>query len=133
MTEATQYVEASSNRRGRVVPLASEDVVHVPTQDIRITVGDLPEELRAQLRGGRRLGTSLMLIEVLDETVPMSLNQILVAVWNKYHVVITRETAASVMAYSAKRGKVRRCGKGSYVKVKAAFEIDGGCDAQAAI
>lgn len=80
-------------------------------------IAKLPKELQEELKLDRDRGLADKVYEVLDEELPMSINEVLVALWEKYSEVHTRSSVAGSLSYQHNQGWARRCGLGSYVKV----------------
>lgn len=80
-------------------------------------LAELPEELQAEIKLGTRNGPSTpsYVLDVIPSDEPVDLNQILVAVWRKHNVVVKRATTMAAINSLRKQGKVRRCGRGSFI------------------
>lgn len=76
---------------------------------------DLPEELREQLRLGTRAKDSapVLVYSVLSET-PMTLNDVIVAVWEQHGRVLKRSTAMAALASLRNDGEVISEPRGTY-------------------
>jgi len=84
----------------------------------KIDTTGLPEELVEQLKLGGRTGprtADLVLDAFPDDDSPVDLNQILVTVWRQNQTVLKRATAMAAVNSLRKEGKVRRCGRGTFV------------------
>lgn len=77
---------------------------------------ELPEELREQLKIGRRSGpnASSLVLDVIPPDNPVDANEILIAVWRKHQVILKRATMMAAVTNLRREGKVRRCGRGSF-------------------
>jgi len=87
---------------------------------------DLPDEVRAQLRVGNRTKDSaaVLIYSVLSDE-PMTLNDVIVAVWRKHEQVLKRSTAMASIATLRKEGAVGRTERGSYIiPAEEAEEVD---------
>lgn len=72
----------------------------------------LPKELREQLVEKR---VTDMLEEALEESdVPMSVNDLLKAIWAHHGIVQKRNNIIAALHRLKSQGRVRRCGRGSW-------------------
>lgn len=79
---------------------------------------ELPAELLEQLRVGARRNsetTGAMVYDVLGDD-PMSLNEVLIAVWHQFGKVMKRSTAMAAIAMLRKNGDVTAVDRGYYVR-----------------
>lgn len=79
-------------------------------------VNELPEELRAQLRTGRvAIPVDEAITEAVNESeLPLTVNDILVAVWRKTGAVVKRPTMIGKLNRMVKAHELRKCGQGAY-------------------
>lgn len=86
----------------------------------REVAADLPEELQEQLKlgGGGSKGptTADRVLSVLNDQTPLSINEVLVAIWKQDQVVAKRTTVSTAINNLRKAGLVRRLGRGRVMR-----------------
>lgn len=91
----------------------------VPETVMGLKTADLPAELQAELKGKRQSNTQAYVLEVLPPKggEPMSVNDIIVAVWQAHKTVIKRASVLAALQALAAKNQARRAGTGAYTQV----------------